>query len=333
MTEEEDQFCSARIFPDRPERDFATISRYLLQDKEISADAQMVATFLLSLPEFKKNGEPWDINPSHIWRSKNIGRNRVYNAINELCTLGYMKKSQGKNGNLNAGYTYQISSFKKFVRHPQFRDAETGDAEIGDFKKKQEKKEIKENNNPIPEPQKIEPQKTPSAVVVSFKEKTLERTKLTVAQQMKIKTKFSHLGDDVFLQAIEAFFDYEKKHDVANYFATLSSALGAGGEPWTRGTSHGEIKDKKEVERKKKEDTLFWREERVKQLKRKYETNKYFTIKTGHIVTFEIGYVFFEYKFYDMFKCNRIIYDSENFDKEVDALEREIEKRVKDGNY
>jgi hypothetical protein len=33
--------------------EFTTISNSLLQDNEISADAQLVATFLLSMPKFK----------------------------------------------------------------------------------------------------------------------------------------------------------------------------------------------------------------------------------------------------------------------------------------
>lgn len=78
--------------------EFTTISNSLLQGNEISADAQLVATFLLSMPKFKHDGTPWGINPRHVWNSKNIGKDRVYKAINELCDLGYMQKVPRKNG-------------------------------------------------------------------------------------------------------------------------------------------------------------------------------------------------------------------------------------------
>lgn len=167
------------------------------------------------------------------------------------------------------------------------------------------------------------------AVEKNHKEKLLERTKLTAPEQMGIKTKFGHLSDDVFTEAIEAFFEYERKNGSENYIALLKSALGANEykKPWTKNQAVQTAQDK-ELERKKHEDKIFFRKYRVKAMQDKYETNKYFTRKDGHIINFKIGEKFCEYQMRDMVRYAMIIYDSDNFEKEIDALEKEIEKRI-----
>lgn len=73
-------------------KDFTILSNTLLQDPDLSADASMVAIYILSLPTHKLDGTPWDIHPKHVWKNKNISRDRVYKAFNELIDAGYMEK-------------------------------------------------------------------------------------------------------------------------------------------------------------------------------------------------------------------------------------------------
>lgn len=116
----------------RPNETFTIIGNELLQDPDMSADAQMVATYLLSLPK------DWVIRPRHIWKSKNIGRDRVYKAINELIELGYMEMVEIKNPkhpNLKGKQKYILNGFKKCFRRPEIQDPEIRDPEIQDYTK------------------------------------------------------------------------------------------------------------------------------------------------------------------------------------------------------
>lgn len=108
-----------------PSDNFTLLSNGILQDPDISSDATMVAVFILSLPKYKKDGSPWDIHPKHVYKSKNISRDRVYKAFNELIKRGYMLRITKKRGNLNDKVTYRISCLKQFLRHPEFQDTES----------------------------------------------------------------------------------------------------------------------------------------------------------------------------------------------------------------
>jgi len=172
MTSQED---NATIQVERLEEDFTTLSRLLLQDPDISADAQMVATFLLSLPKFKKNGKPWDINPRHVWKSKNIGRDRVYKAFEELGKLGYMLKQEKRRGNLKGEVSYKISNFKKYLRNPESQEPEAPEPESQYYKKKELKKEREEKESTTSPPEeKPKPKEDSSSFFCKEKEELLK---------------------------------------------------------------------------------------------------------------------------------------------------------------
>lgn len=60
------------------ERDYFTIPRALPQDRNISVDALGLLVYCLSM-----QGK-MELNPVSIWKNQNIGRDRVYNLVNEL---------------------------------------------------------------------------------------------------------------------------------------------------------------------------------------------------------------------------------------------------------
>lgn len=306
-----DQDQNPTIQVDRLEEDFTMLSRHLLQDPDISMDAQGVATFLLSLPKVKKNGTPWEIYPKHVWKSKNIGRDRVYKAINELCCLGYMKKEVEKRGNLNGKTTYFISSLKKYLRDPGSQDNEAQDSPGQDYKKIEEKKDIHKKETTTPEGEK--------EVVVLFKEEILKKTPLTVAQRKKLAKEKSSVPDDVFEQAILAYLQYAKENEIGNHMSTVTKAINA---QWTINIDTKEAAKKRAREQEK---ILDGRKEIIRYFKHKYENNRFWSIERGHFVTFTEELTnSFTYKFKEMEKSINVSYLSEEFDKVIEHLKGKL---------
>jgi hypothetical protein len=293
----------------------------------------------------KPNGEKTSYREGRWWTYQTIDEiaawfrylnpRKVKYAIDQLVEKGVLIKGNFNKKCFDKTVWYAFKDQKKFTKDKIVKCIDNFVVPIPDTKTDTKKTTTTH--------EELEP-KNPLSVVVPFshkeiiskpaveknnKEKLLERTKLTAPEQMGIKTKFDHLSDDVFTEAIEAFFEYERKNGSENYIALLKSALGANEykKPWTKNQAVQTAQDK-ELERKKHEDKIFFRKYRVKAMKDKYETNKYFTRKDGHIIIFKIGEKFCEYQMRDMVRYAMIIYDSDNFEKEIDALEKEIEKRI-----
>lgn len=120
---------------------YTIIANEILQDPDISPDAQFIATYLLSLPS------DWNINMKHIWNSKNISRDRVWKAFNELQRLGYMSKKEVKSNGKFAGLRYQIAAFKKFLPSTEKPCTENPGSEFQGYTKDCVYKEIKEQTS------------------------------------------------------------------------------------------------------------------------------------------------------------------------------------------
>lgn len=121
---EQKKVAAGTIHRKRANDSYTMIANEILQDKEISTDALSVAVYILSLPS------DWIIKPKHIWKAKNIGRDRVYKALDELCELGYMKKELVKRENLNSGYRYHLSAFKEYLQRPETHNVEGSGADF-----------------------------------------------------------------------------------------------------------------------------------------------------------------------------------------------------------
>jgi len=122
---------------------FSIIPNEITQHPTMSADASMVLIYLLSCkPE-------WVIKPKNVWKSKNISRDHVYKAFDELIKLGYMERITLCIGNLKSSVTYRVSYLNKFLRHPESRDTEFRDTESQDalIRTTHKKNDLKKNNN------------------------------------------------------------------------------------------------------------------------------------------------------------------------------------------
>ena len=299
---------------DRLDQDFTILSRHMLQDPVITADAQMVGTFLLSLPQFKKNGTAWEIHPRHVWKAKNIGRDRVYKAINELCDLGYMKKEVEIRANLKGKTTYFISTLKKFLRHPGSQEPEAQEPEAQEPKSQDYNKnplEIvpKEQTTPPPKqapisPPKQEPIASPtSKVVCSLKDDILKKTKLTELQRKKVVKDYNHIDLKTFSEAVEVFIDYTEKNQVRSYMATLISALG-GGESKTI-WKKSETQDDKTIKNKNKVIEVL---------------GKYDNRTIGNVVAWTVNVLNTSVEFSYASACKAFKYSAKDFTQQINAF-------------
>ena len=134
----QDQASSIHRCPHDQQNPYAQISRNLLRDPSISPNCRWLLCYLLSM----KDG--WNINIAQIADHVKdfMGRNKVYQIINEALEAGYMMREefqvQGKMGGTLTRWRYFLSEtpkFKKCYRHPENRD--TGDRDTGneDIKK------------------------------------------------------------------------------------------------------------------------------------------------------------------------------------------------------
>lgn len=97
---------------------YTIIPNEILQDSSMSSNATMILVYLLSCKS------DWNIKPKNIWKSKNISRDHVYEAFNELIDLGYMQKTVTMKGNLKNVVRYKVSDYKKFTPSKNDNDDE-----------------------------------------------------------------------------------------------------------------------------------------------------------------------------------------------------------------
>lgn len=155
---------NAMIHRNRPNDRFTIIDNQILQDPEISMDAQGLATYMLSLPS------DWKLRPKQIWNSKNIGRNRVYKAFDELIELGYMQRTVE-----NDAVIYRLSAYKEFKDPlPQIRETplpENGETPLPGFRDTTKTTKTKHNIN------KVNDRATPSLTLSKEGSKSLDSRK------------------------------------------------------------------------------------------------------------------------------------------------------------
>jgi len=115
------------------ENPYAQINRDLIRDESISPQCRWMLIYFLSMRDDFK------INIKQIWNhvKKFMGRNKIYEIIDEACAAGYMKKETKFFNNLKCGVTYYVSEwpeeeFKKCFRYPGFRETEIRDPENGE---------------------------------------------------------------------------------------------------------------------------------------------------------------------------------------------------------
>ena len=126
---------------------FSIIPNEILQHPTMSANATMVLIYLLSCKS------DWVIKPKNVWKAKNMSRDQVYAAFDELIDLGYMDRQTTMLGNLKSSVKYKVSYLKKFLRRSDIQDTESRDTEnqdalIRNIPKKNHKE--KRNNNKTP---------------------------------------------------------------------------------------------------------------------------------------------------------------------------------------
>ena len=113
-------------------RSFTVVYNDLIRDESISPNCRWLLIYLLS------NKPGWVIKTSQIYNhvKKFMGRNALYNVINETIESGYLLRQTKVINNLKR-YRYQVADapvFKKFLRCPENGDTENGDTENGDTK-------------------------------------------------------------------------------------------------------------------------------------------------------------------------------------------------------
>ena len=121
--------------PHDEENPYAQISRELIRDMTISPECRWLIIYLLSM----KNG--WKINIqqiiSHV--KPHMGRDKLYQILNEALEAGYMKREVVRKGNLKQQTKYFVSEspkFKKCFRHPPFQYPESRGTENPDDKER-----------------------------------------------------------------------------------------------------------------------------------------------------------------------------------------------------
>jgi hypothetical protein len=125
---------------------FSVIPNEISQHPTMSMGATVVLVYLRSCKE------SWVVKPKNVWKAKNISRDRVYAAFDELIELGYMDRVVTRQGNLKSSVRYKVSYLKKYLRRPEPRYTEAGGPETQDALikticlKEDPNKKIKEDN-------------------------------------------------------------------------------------------------------------------------------------------------------------------------------------------
>lgn len=166
------------------ENPYAQISRALIRDTTISPECRWMIIYFLSM----RDG--WTINMTQLIKhlQPHMGRNKVYDLVNEAIDAGYMKReeiktSKGK-GSISTSVKYFVSEkpkFKKCFRRFNFRDTEIRDPENRDIKNKHryKKEHIEEITNTPPIPPQIpdEPPKQDAAIAAEERENISSKPK------------------------------------------------------------------------------------------------------------------------------------------------------------
>jgi hypothetical protein len=126
--------------PHDKENPYVMVSRSLIRDKNISPNCRMLIIYLLS------NADGWQIKARELINSFQgyLGRDKIYEIIQEAIDAGYMKREETTVNNLKK-YTYYISEFKKFFRCSDPQDTGNQDSK--------ETTTSKNNQSPLPPPQ------------------------------------------------------------------------------------------------------------------------------------------------------------------------------------
>lgn len=125
--------------PHDPEHPYSMVSNALIRDQSISPECRWLIIYLLS------NRQGWKIKISQVVNhvKGQIGRDRVYQIVNEAIEAGYIKRDKIKKGNLEyvVYYISETPKFKKCFRHPEPQDTGAPDTEDPHINNKQD------NNN------------------------------------------------------------------------------------------------------------------------------------------------------------------------------------------
>jgi hypothetical protein len=194
----EDQDTIQRC-PHDAENPYAQISRSLIRDESISPECRWMLIYLLSM----KDG--WKLKIVQIYKhvKKFIGKNRVYELVQEAIEAGYIYREEKKVGNLKCGVTYFIAEspkFKKCFRRSDFREAESRDPENHEA--------LSNNNSSITiEEKEKQGEQAPPTPPLSLPLFTLNQ--ITMAQEDYDKL-CEQFGADVVKTKLEELDDYSR---------------------------------------------------------------------------------------------------------------------------
>jgi hypothetical protein len=111
---------SGTIRTNKREDQYARISRYLLQDNELTFESRGLAAYLLSKPE------NWEIDIENLVRESPSGRDVVYRMIRELRDAGYMiREETRKSGRFHYDYTLYESKELAALHQPMVCEVQT----------------------------------------------------------------------------------------------------------------------------------------------------------------------------------------------------------------
>ncbi len=171
--------------PHDRENPYAQIKNDLIRDLSLSPACFRVLIYLLS------HRDNWEINVRQLWHTfkNHIGRDAMFNLINEACEAGYMMREEYKDGNLRRirYYLSEEPKFKKCFRYPEKQDtAEKDDEAPGNLQPDTLYEERTLLRKQQPQEEKKPQEKAPSAVVVS-----LEKLKISDSLKRKISKEYS----------------------------------------------------------------------------------------------------------------------------------------------
>lgn len=89
---------------------YCMISRYMLQDRNLSPKGKGILAYLLSLPN------DWKFYHCQLMEALNIGEKCLNSGLEELIQAGYARRERIRDSKGKfTSYTYEISEFKKFL--------------------------------------------------------------------------------------------------------------------------------------------------------------------------------------------------------------------------
>lgn len=109
MSEENTYMQRAKHDKEHP---FVMISKNMFRDPHLSVKAKGTLGYLLTLPD------DWKVHPTHIAKTLNIGRNQIYQIINDLIDNGYCNRilSRDSKGKI-LKTVYEFCEDKRFKSH------------------------------------------------------------------------------------------------------------------------------------------------------------------------------------------------------------------------